>query len=115
MGIVPGSEWYGGTSIWAVRYEFADKEGGGFATDFFRTPSRYTPPSGSQVSHAVNQMGQLTLLGIEKIELLRTITPSDDYEYTANDFGECKHPVIFDAFTDAPTGDGPQFDDDLGG
>jgi hypothetical protein len=35
----------------------------------------------------------------------------EDYEYTARDFGESKHAAIFDAFTDAPAGEGPQIED----
>jgi hypothetical protein len=109
--IVSGKDWYGGTTIWVVRYEYADDGGGGFTTDFFKTPNRYTPPTGLQVAQAVNQKGQLTLIGIEKIELLHTVTPEEDYQYTARDFGESKHAVIFDAFTDATGPDGPEFED----
>ena len=102
MSIVSGSDWYGGTSVWAVRYEYADENGGGEATDFFKTPNRYTPPTGAQIAGAVNRSGQLTLIGIERIDLLNTITPDDDHEYTAADFGQFKHAVSFDAFTDTP-------------
>jgi hypothetical protein len=109
--IVSGEDWYRGTSIWAVRYEYADANGGGEATDFFKTPNRHTPPTGLQVSRAVNHERNLTLIGIEKIELLHTITPGEDYEYTAKDFGDSKHTVIFDAFTDVPTDDGPEVED----
>jgi hypothetical protein len=109
--IVSGRDWYGGTTIWAVRYEYADENGGGEAADFFRTPNRYTPPTGLQVVQALSREGQVTLLGIEKIELLHTVTPGDDHEYTAGDFGPSKHGVIFDAFTDAPADYGPDVQD----
>lgn len=111
MEIVSGKDWYGGTTLWAVRYEYADKNGGGEATDFFKTPNRYTAPTGMQIAQAVNQSGLVTLLGIEKIELLHTLTPGEDYEYAASDFGESKHAVIFDAFTDVPACNGPDIVD----
>ena len=50
-------------------------------------------------------------LGIEKIEAVHTVTPEDDHAYAASDFGESKHAVIFDAFTDAPAADGPELED----
>jgi hypothetical protein len=109
--IVSGVDWYGGTTIWAVRYEYADDQGGGEATDFFKTANRYTPPTGPQVGRALCQQGLMTLIGIEKIELLHTITPADDFEYSASDFGRSKHGVIFDAFSDAPADYGVDFRD----
>ena len=59
----------------------------------------------------MNQKGLVTLLSIEKIELVHTITPGDDYQYAVSDFGECKHAMIFDAFTDAPPGHGPEIEE----
>jgi hypothetical protein len=102
--IVSADDWYGGTTIWLVRYEYADEKGGVQSTDFFKTPNRYSPPTGFQVAQALDQQGQVTLVGIERIELLHTITPWDDFEYSASDFGESRHGLIFDAFTDLAAG-----------
>ena len=98
---VSANDWYGGTTIWSVRYEYADAHGGGEATDFFKTSNRYTPPAGPQVGKILFEKGNITVVGIEKIELLQTFTPDDDYEYTASDFGPSRHAVIFDAICDS--------------
>jgi hypothetical protein len=104
-------DWYGGTTIWDVRYDYADDKGGGEATDFFKTPNRYTPPTGLQITGALHQQGQVTVLGIERIKPVHTITPADDFEYTASDFGRSKHGVIFDAFSDVPPDYGLHLED----
>jgi hypothetical protein len=48
---VDGNEWMNRTTLWRMEYEYADLTGGGWAVDSFKTPNRYTPPSGPQIQN----------------------------------------------------------------
>ena len=43
--LVAGVNWINGPTVWRATYQYADANGGGVRTDYFRTGARYTVPT----------------------------------------------------------------------
>jgi len=68
--------WINCRTLWRVTYEYADSEGGGVRTDYFRTGARYTLPTAMGVARALADR-DITLIAFENIECFCTDGPDD--------------------------------------
>jgi len=64
-------------TLYRVMYEYADPDGGGIGTDYFRTGSRYTLPTTAGVGRALANE-DITLIGFETIERFSSAAPGDE-------------------------------------
>jgi hypothetical protein len=103
--VLSGDDWYNGTTVWRVTYEYADASGGGVATDYFKTSNRYTPPTGGQIRSCMDSES-MTIIAIERIEVHWTDTPNRLVSQEPAPI-DAKHNRLFDLLSDRLSNEPP--------